>query len=228
VTATAYSTSHGGVQLDLEDAIAQASIPKIDAVVDYERAAKWLIGVGPTTLWANFPDTGRQAAIWFDGSDLTGVAEWMQRWNSDRDDARFNIYQHANLPRTGLSKKAEKPDIVAFRYIVGDVDGDKGRDVATAWTTIGKVPRPPSFVVMSGGGFNAYWALSEPLPNTPDTLRRVEALGKRIARLTGGDSVQNVDRVLRTPFTINWPNKAKRDRGRVSCPSGIVRQEPLR
>jgi hypothetical protein len=208
---------------------ASGQAPEIDAEVNYRRSTEWLIGFGPTTLWAKQPFTGAQDALWYDGSDPTGAAEWMERLNRDHDEGRYNLYLHVNLTRPGFRKRAKKPDIVSFRYIFADVDGDKddhGR--AGAWGRLGKVLVRPSLVVMSGAGFNAYWTLKEPLPNTPATMQRVEALGGRIARLTGSDGVQNVDRILRVPFTTNWPTETKIKRGRVPCPSGIVHQEHLR
>jgi hypothetical protein len=84
------------------------------------------------------------------------------------------------------------------------------------------VLQPPTMTIMTGGGFQPIWMFAASLPATAENLRRAEALGKRIAELTGGDPVQNVDRILRLPFTINRPDQKKRDAGRVTCPSGIV------
>jgi hypothetical protein len=53
-------------------------------------------------------------------------------------------------------------------------------------------------------------------------VQRAESIARATARLLGGDSIQNVDRLLRMPFTINYPNKRKRDDGRAPCPSGVL------
>src|SRR5206468_1403933 len=57
--------------------------------------------------------------------------------------------------------------------------------------------------------------LIEPLPASPDNLARLEAVGNAIRVLTGGDAVENVDRLLRLPGTINYPKAPKRAAGRI-------------
>ena len=75
---------------------------------------------------------------------------------------------------------------------------------------------------MSGGGYQPIWLLDPPVPATPDAVQRAESITKETATLLGGDNIQNVDRLLRMPFTINYPNRKKRDGGRVPCQSGVL------
>lgn len=47
------------------------------------------------------------------------------------------------------------------------------------------------------------------------TFDQIEALNKVIANKVGGDNCHNVDRIMRLPGTINYPNKKKRKAGRT-------------
>jgi len=75
---------------------------------------------------------------------------------------------------------------------------------------------------MSGGGYQPIWLFEEPIPATPENTARVESLGSNIATLINGDGVQNIDRILRVPFTRNFPDAKKRKAGRPETISGIV------
>lgn len=66
----------------------------------------------------------------------------------------------------------------------------------------------PSFVWSSGNGLVALWRLE-----VPASIDEAEAAGAGLASILDGDHTQNVDRLLRIPYTTNLPNKAKRDKG---------------
>jgi hypothetical protein len=198
----------------------QAAHPDIEAVLDYDRAATWLAEYfAPTQLFAIHPETGKVDGLWFDGTLLGTAAQWMRAANG----RGFNLYFTANQPRRPRNIKPGKDEIEAIRCLYADIDAKGDRDMATAWAAIGAGPLPPTLVIATGGGFQPIWLLDAPIPKTLENERRAEALGKRIAELTGGDHVQNVDRILRVPFTTNRPDERKRARGRVPTPSGLVR-----
>jgi len=55
------------------------------------------------------------------------------------------------------------------------------------------------------------------------TIADVEARCKAVMEKLGSAAgTQNIDRILRLPATINLPNKAKRDKGRVPCPAALL------
>ena len=81
---------------------------------------------------------------------------------------------------------------------------------------------PPSLIIVSGGGYQPIWLLDAPLPAEGENVAQVEGVARRVAALTGGDAVQNADRILRVPFTMNYPNETKRRVGRVPRPSGVL------
>jgi hypothetical protein len=168
--------------------------------------------IGPTTLVAIRPDSGMDGAAWLDETTLPSAASWAVQ----RNGAGANLYFTLNEPSTGLCRKAAKSDIRSLRGIGADIDAKDGRSLEDARVAIGGVPSQPSLIIMSGGGWQPLWLFEAPVRATQ------EAVGRTIAQLTGGDAVQNVDRVYRLPFTVNYPNKRKREQGRTACLSGII------
>jgi hypothetical protein len=195
-------------------------LPQIDAAVDPARGVDFLLRVfGPTTVIAIHAVSGAIRAIWLDASNKDRVSSWIAQHNQ----TGHNIYFHPNKPREGLKKKATKDDIEFIRASYGDQDCDKNNlTMVSGWAAITALPLKPTRIIASGGGFHPYYLRHEPLPATPETVERDEAVNTRIAALTRGDKVQNVDRIMRVPFTTNYPDATKLARGRTVCTSGVV------
>jgi hypothetical protein len=108
------------------------------------------------------------------------------------------------------------------------VDGDPDR--GHAWTlaeiqrTPEGVPGPATIVVDTGNGAQGLWRLREPIAVDGDEAKIADYerrnYGLEIA--FAADECRNVDRVLRLPGTINWPNRTKRQRGRVPTLARLV------
>ncbi len=64
---------------------------------------------------------------------------------------------------------------------------------------------PATFVIDSGGGYQAFWKLDEPIK--PD--ESIEEYGRGLAKKFKADAVQNIDRIMRLPYTWNLPTKLK-------------------
>jgi len=65
-------------------------------------------------------------------------------------------------------------------------------------------PMPPSILVNSGHGFHAYYLLETPVDLTIDgNSYRMELLIQALGLTLGGDSVQNINRLLRLPYSMN-------------------------
>jgi hypothetical protein len=195
--------------------------PKFTTVVrDAPReGVDWILReLGPTTLVAIHPDSGAIRAFWLDETCVDHATRWAAQLNS----ADFNIYFTANLPRHGLQKKPTKADIETIRCIFADLDAKDGRTMVSCLEAVTRLAISPSHVIMSGGGYQPIWLLNEPMPATSEAVQRAESVARHTATLLGGDSIQNADRILRMPFTVNYPNRKKRDGGRVPCQSGVV------
>ena len=88
----------------------------------------------------------------------------------------------------------------------------------------GGLPKPTA-IIFSGGGHQGFWKLREPIPINGDKTK-AEAAARyniQIEVLYGtADACHNIDRVMRLPGTINWPNKRKRKKGREPAVAKLV------
>lgn len=153
---------------------------------------------------------GAPKSMWF-GADIQRACEWAVSQNAQGQ----NIYWSVNAVRPDLNKKATKADVRRIRYAHVDIDppkdgspfnkADKALDLE-----LGELP--PTFIVDSGGGLQAFWRLEGEI--SPD---EVEQINRLIAHRYGGDNCHNVDRIMRVPGTVNYPNASKRAAGRVAA-----------
>lgn len=144
--------------------------------------------------------------------------------------SKANVYYTLN--RTAeVSKKPSKADIIDVEYLHVDIDSDEhgplAGDVERKNAVLAKLkrfdePGPPSFIIDSGGGLQALWAIGP----EHDTDRMKSYLGRAnqalIEKLGGDYGTWNVDRLLRLPGTVNVPNAKKLKSGRVSTPARLL------
>lgn len=125
----------------------------------------------------------------------------------------FNIYWSVNCVRPARDRKPGKEDISRARFVHVDIDPPKtgGKfDKPAILDALGNLAAPPSFVIDSGGGFNAFWRLEEPCEN----LAAIENINVQVRDYFDADACHNIDRVMRVPGTVNYPNARKVARGR--------------
>lgn len=180
---------------------------------------------GPWVLTSIIPD-GKITTRTFmaDQGDL--LDEWIAGVNGHE-----NIYFHVN--HTGdrrLSKKATKADIVSSEWLHVDGDPRPGHDRdaerARILAALEAFTPKPSIIIDSGGGYQAFWRLAEPVATTDEAGRaEIEGRNLTLARTLGGDSCHNIDRIMRLPATWNIPNKKKSLGGRQKALSALVRAE---
>ncbi len=82
----------------------------------------------------------------------------------------------------------------------------------------------PSIIIDSGNGYHGYWLLEFPMPTeTPQQVRQVETLLKRLAMKLGADQAcAEIARILRLPETKNYKDLSK------PKPVEVVEFEPSR
>src|SRR5690606_11707165 len=151
-------------------------------------------------LVAIIPDAQTADGRWF-GADITAAATWA----IEQNEGGAGIYFSPNRVRAGLHKKSTKADVLAARFAHVDIDPPKDGsawDPGAAARELEDLELPPSFVLFSGGGLQAFWRLGT---NVPDR-EPVEAINRGIRDHFGADSSWNIDRVMRLPGTINFPN----------------------
>jgi len=127
-----------------------------------------------------------------------------------------NIYVHVNPLKEGIKNvKAKKEHIAAAAYVHVDIDDADGLERLKAFAI------RPTAVVASGGGYNAYWKLAEPLAD----IEVAESINRwHVQELNGDPAATDVSRILRVPGTMNLPNKKKLERGRVPVMAYVVEE----
>jgi hypothetical protein len=143
----------------------------------------------------------------------------------------YNVYYAANKVASGVVKKPSKQEIETIRAVYGDIDWDRfkfeGRfpealaELDITAEQLKSMTPPATTIVFTGGGLQPIWR-TEALPNTPENVGRVEALGEYIERRFGGDPVGEISRILRLPGTVNRPKKEKRDAGQTTAVAAVV------
>ncbi len=179
---------------------------------------------GPWVLTAIVPDSTTTTSSF---TDAESARKFIETRNHDQ-----NLYFTGNLCGAP-SKKPAKDDMVGAIMLHTDDDPRDGETPEAAKARIRATYEahdpPPSIIIDSGNGLQGIWPLQTEyvFPKSGDVETRVaeiEDRNKALAAALGTQSgTHNVDRLLRLPGTINWPNKVKRAKGRVPCQSGIVR-----
>lgn len=197
------------------------------AALDFLR---WLRPGGPWVLTAITPDRGTIDTQTFDESHLAGLKKWLEANNGSA-----NCYFMVNAARGPLAKKASKNDVEALEFLHVDVDAPKEAGTTDAAAKLEKAKAaildsleafspPPSCIIDSGGGYQGFWRLDEPLfvGGNVQRAEEVETYNQQLEIVFKGDHCWNSDRIMRLPGTINLPDKKKRAAGRVPVLAEIV------
>jgi len=180
---------------------------------------------GPWVLTAILPDGGA-ATITVTTHTAAEVDAFLCEHNGKR-----NLYYSTNPTKTAMTKKAAKTDIAAVEYLLADLDPADGETPEAAKARyLGQLNGPfepkPTAIVDSGNGIQCLWRLAQRIELSADGANIIEDVEARSAalmfRLGAKPGTQNIDRILRLPGTTNLPTKAKRERGRVECPTKLV------
>jgi hypothetical protein len=142
-----------------------------------------------------------------------------------------NIYFSVGEPIQPVTRKMERSEIKAVHYLHVDLDPAAGADIAQEQTRIlgllrspgGGLP-PPTGIVYSGGGYQGYWRLKEPLAvnGVVDTAEELKLYNLQIERTLGGDNCHDVSRIMRVPGTVNVPDKKKEAKGRKPALAEVI------
>lgn len=160
-------------------------------------------------------------------SDKTAAAacEWLETNGGTR-----NIYFSVAEIDKDVEKKAERTDVKNVRWLHVDIDPRAGEDIAQEQERALKLLQnppglpAPTCIVFSGGGYQGFWLLKEPLPIDHDLGKAEDAkrYNLQIELLTGADNCHNIDRIMRLPGTINRPDEGKLKKGRKPVLATLV------
>jgi len=186
---------------------------------------------GPWVLTAIRLDKKALDTKTFTPADESALTHWL-----DERNGRWNIYFHVNRPTRALTKKAEREDIAEVRWLHVDIDPRAGEDMeeerARALGLLtdrlpAGVPAPTA-IIFSGGGYQGFWRLAEPIPIAGELDRAEDAkrYNQQLEALFGADNCHNIDRIMRLPGTVNLPDEKKAKKGRTPTLATLHSFEP--
>ncbi len=187
---------------------------------------------GPWALTAILPD-GPTATETF--SDENGVIAFIRK-----HDGKRNLYFTINPTRGPITSKALRLDITAIEYLQADLDPEADETPEQAkdryLTALTNHQPPATIIIDSGNGIQALWRLAEPVQlgelvnkdftdNDKHTIRNIESRTKALIIKLGcrDASTFEINRIFRLPGTTNIPNRVKKEKGRVECPTKLIR-----
>lgn len=160
-------------------------------------------------------------------------------WLRDQGTAKQrNIYFTVNPVLHQVSKKPAREDIKELGWLHVDIDPQPGEDLAAEQKRIlalltkdipEGVPNPTA-VLFSGGGYQGFWRLNDPFPikGHAAEYNRAALWNKQLELRFGADACHNVDRIMRLPGTLNYPDTKKKEKGRVTALAKLIEwQEDL-
>jgi len=184
---------------------------------------------------------GRSFNVKYNEADRAECAKWIERATTKNYGLYFNV--NSLGVRLGLDvrdgskiMKANETDVTILHAFHVDADVSKDITDRTAFAgakdellrAIEGMNRPPSIIIDSGNGFGLFWMLRKPVKVTAanrDQLKAINIMLRDAVRaLPGGsaDACQNLDRVMRLPYTTNFPSATKIARGCVEVPTDLI------
>jgi hypothetical protein len=185
-------------------------------------------GARHVTLIAIIPDGAIAASTFAHGDDCLGP------WIAARQRVGCNVYFQPNETRPDCTRKPAKTDMVAAQCRFADIDPldgqfpyeeERGRLARLAAHLKSGDTFPPTVVIDSGNGMQPLWVI-EREPLSPAAITRIECETKSIEDALGAGGTHNIDRLLRLPGTVNFPNREKLRRGRGVTRARLIHCDP--
>lgn len=190
---------------------------------------------GPWLLVAVDPERKKKlVGQTFERGQEKAMAGFVDHWNGVR-----NLYFSVNPPRSPINNKADKTEIGWLSALHVDVDPDApakeaGEDEVEKFyaaererilASLRAYEPAPSIIMFSGGGYQAFWLLREPIEieeGGEEPWVKYEAYNKKFEADLGGDHCFNIDRIMRLPGTVNIPDAKKKAKGRKAALAQVV------
>jgi hypothetical protein len=200
-----------------------------DLAPNFEAIGEFLIALrpqGPWSLCAFYPERNSRPTEAGTFNKIDDAVQFAWEWNK----RGYNVYFAVNTLRDGVNKKAKKTEIEQINFL--HVDADPADEETSEAFKARALPlfeghNPEASLVWdSGNGLQGLWRLTEPglLVNGTGVISVVESRNIALATsLKAPRGTQNIDRVLRLPGTVNWPDAHKCTLGRVPVMSRLLR-----
>lgn len=182
---------------------------------------------GPWVLTAVQVDRKKIETRTFYPRDMKALNNWLDQYNG-----HWNIYFSVNPPMKDVSKKTEREDLKSVDWLHIDVDPrageeleeERARALAMLTTKLPKGVPEPTVVIFSGGGYQGFWKLQEPIPINGDLELAEDAkrYNQQLEVLFNADHCHNIDRIMRLPGTVNIPDEKKKKKGREPTLATLV------
>lgn len=160
-------------------------------------------------------------------ADIDDIGPWLEEHKGAN--LHFRPNPLAGPTGSGGGGAAVKADILAATCVHVDLDpidppagADKAEHHAAERERLRKqidaFPLAPSFLIDSGGGYQAFWKLV-----TPATVAEAEAINKALcAHFQTPDACWSAQHLMRLPHTMNWPGYKKQEKGRTKVPAVLL------
>lgn len=206
--------------------------PETHVAIDFLR---WLRPNGPWILTAISPDKkGVETHTFF---KLESAISWIEPRNG-----KFNLYFSVNPTFEGVSRHPEKEQVSFVEFLHVDLDprvpeGNwapekkldylrEEQDRLERLLGVNLPPEivPPSAVTFSGGGYQGFWRLKEPIPldGTEKCAEKAKLYNLQLEQVFGADNTHNINRIMRLPGTMNLPDARKLAKGRLPTPARVI------
>jgi hypothetical protein len=220
------------------DAAQDRTKPLLEGAVDFLKLLR------PSGQWQLTAITPEGAIVTRTIRSVEAAHEFIREYNGTR-----NLYFSVNPVRVE-NRKASKPDVTAIEFVLADLDprDDETPDAAKAryLAALKSFQPAPTFVIDSGNGVQVLWRFDQPIalpkpvkgvdpqgkpiwvlaPEAKSVIDDAEARIKAVMETLGSVAgTQNIDRILRLPWTTNLPNEVKRKKGRKPCQSSLLSAE---
>lgn len=186
---------------------------------DYTASIEFLLRWGsPWILTAISLDKKSIDTHTFQHTETTECLKWLEQHGAER-----NIYFSVNPTISPVNKKPMREDVLSLSWLHVDIDPRVGEDIDTERARALKLLQNPpdgtplpTVIVFSGGGYQGFWKLAEPMPINGEEAAFEEAkrYNQALEFVFGADNCHNVDRIMRLPGTINRPDARKKKKGR--------------
>jgi len=161
---------------------------------------------------------------------LPGQEEEAEAW-IEKNNGTKNLYFSVAEVIEPEDNKASLKNVANVHWLHVDIDAEAGdllaelkRIKALVTDELPTGALKPTVIVYSGGGYQIFYQLDQPIPIQGNAEVAAEAAryNKQLELLFGGDACHNVDRIMRLPGTMNIPNQRKVAKGRVPVEASVL------